>query len=376
MKAIIHVGMPKTGSTSIKTWLRINRAPLAAHGVHSNKGVDMYGDIHRRALQHATFLVAMQNFVLGENGPQLGPSKISNWQQICENYNFLTELLEKSSVDPGVFIYSDEDLFECNEIQVIALDKYLSGFFDDRNYVIYIRNTVDFFLSMYSQKIQGRRGFSTQEYSEFLQKCEADLVPFGPESSFGNLFTWSKILGEKLNVRLLESDFLAKGDLIDDFASLASVATFHKPSKTNKSIAADRIEYVRFLNREFRDNLPHDIRMKAIRVLKKISSGNPKIAMSDSQAKMVRGIHRDQEEKIRSVFFQDRPLLFSPKFHGCGIAPVPLTERRKAEIELEIRKQLDVWVPHKLAGKGGGKGHTIADRPAYWVKCLEKSWWD
>ena len=50
MKAIIHIGMMKTGSSTIQKWLRRNRLALAAEGMHSNKGMGM----HRRALQHAT----------------------------------------------------------------------------------------------------------------------------------------------------------------------------------------------------------------------------------------------------------------------------------------------------------------------------------
>ena len=371
MKAIIHIGMMKTGSSTIQKWLSFNRLALAADGVHSNKGMGM----HWRALQHAIFVFAMRNFVLGDKLAKAGPREIAKWESICENYNSLTRQLEKLSRDPGIFIYSDEDIFECTEIQMAALDKFLSRFFNDRTYVVYIRNTVDFFLSMYSQKIQGNR-FSTQEYSEFLKKCETDLVPYGLESSYENLFDWHEVIGDKLNVRLLEADWLVNGDLIEDFASLVGVAAIRKPGRRNISFSAEYIEYVRLLNQEFRNNLPHKIRKKAIRILKEMSFGKSKIAMSDTQAKSLRDIHSDQEEKICKIFFPEKPFLFSPKIYGCGKAPTPLTARRKVMIESEIRKKLEVWKPHELVHSGDRFRISIADRPVYWTECLKKSWWD
>ena len=256
---------------------------------------------------------------------------------------------------------------------MVALDKFLSRYFDDITYVVYIRNTVDFFLSMYSQKIQGS-SFSTQEYSEFLKKCETDLVPYGLESSYENLFHWHEVLGDKLNVRLLEADWLVNGDLIKDFASLIGVAVLRKARRRNISLSAEHIEYVRLLNLEFQNNLPHKIRKRAIRILKGMSSGKSKVAMSDTQAKSLSDVHRDQEEKLCKIFFPGRQFLFSPKIYGRGKAPTPLTARRKAKMESEIRKKFEVWKPHELVHGGDKFRSSIADRPAYWAEYLEKGW--
>ena len=155
------------------------------------------------------------------------------------------------------------------------------------------------------------------------------------------------MVGNRLNVRLLESDWLVKGDLIEDFASLAGVATLDKPLRMNQSIAAEYIEYVRFLNMEVRDKLPRDIRSKVIEILRHESIGKPKLTASDAQAISIRETHRVEEERIKKEFFPDRPFLFSPKSYGNGVAPVPLTDRKKAEIEMEIREKMvpEVWVP-------------------------------
>lgn len=361
MKAIIHVGMEKTGSTSIQAWLRENRAALEAEGVYPNGGREALKWIGRKELRYAIFRVAMDEMGLDEKSARL-PTKMkipAKDEKVNENYKSLTGKFEALSGKSGIFLISDEQLFRCNEFQLLALEKYLSRFFEEITYVVYIRNTVDFCMSMYSQKLNSNPfiEYNTQSYSEFVQKCMTDLVPYGLESSFGNLFFWSKVLGNRLNVRLLESDWLVKGDLIEDFASLVGVRIFEKPDRMNESFAAEYIEYVRYLNLEYRGIIPWEIRKKAIRILKKSSSGKPKISASDAQAKSIRDLHLEQEEKIRIKFFPDRPFLFSPKSYGSGIAPTPLTERRKEKIESEIRENIapDGWTPREFACNGPRK---------------------
>ena len=362
MKAVIHIGMMKTGTTSIQEWLRSNRAALEAEGVHSNRGPRVYEKIGHVPLGNAVFQTAL--YELGADEKSLLEM---NWMCNVKNKRrkrinneksaVMAEELEKFSGVSGTFIYSHEGIFKFCEIQMVALEKYLSRFFDDIIYVVYIRNALDFLLSMYNQKILRSPIFAdaTQGYSEFLKYCASNPAPYGRESSYGNLLNWHKVLGDKLRVRLLESDWLIEGDLIEDFASLVGVAAFEKPGRRNESLAAEYIEYFRFLNLELWDKLPRENRNKALDVLLRASSGKPKLAVSDEQARLLRDIHREQEERIRTRFFPDRQFLFSPKFHGSGVAPVPLTERRKTELESVIQEKLEPedWPPPDLVRQGG-----------------------
>ena len=358
MKAIIHIGMEKTGSSSIQTWLRANRAALEAEGVYPNEGVGVLDRIRRLALKHAIYQVAKDEMGVDDKTAWVGPRKRDpHWAgKMFENVKLLSNQLEEYSKMSGTFVYSLEVIYRCHEIQMIALEKYLSRYFEDRTYVVYIRNTVDFFLSMYVQKLRNNIFFEcgTLEYSEFLNRCTSGLVPYGLESSFENLFVWKRILKDKFNVRLLESDWLVEGDLINDFASLVGVSTFCKPGRINESFAAEYIEYVRLVNLEYKDTLPQLIRRKALKCLTDASSGKPKLNISDALAESIRELHRDQEERIRRQFFPERPSLYSIKFHGQEISPAPLSERRKVEIGSMIQKQIapEEWLPHKLACMG------------------------
>ena len=349
MKAVIHIGMMKTGSSSIQTWLRSNRVALEAEGVFSNRAADsLHSKIRHRMIKCAVYLTAMHEFGADEETAWMGNEwNIPGMGCAHENSKIVIRQLEKLSRESGHFIYSRESLFTCNEVQMIALDKFLSRFFHDITYVAYIRDTVDFLVSLYSQKLlRGSRKSGTLGYSEFLKKCTSCPVPYGRDSSFENLFEWHKVLGGKLNVRLLESDWLVNGDLIEDFASLVDVDAFENPGRMNQSFAAEYVEYVRILNRKFlRGRIPKSFRDQAIAILKNASSGKPKLAASDAQAGLIGDLHREQENRIRNNFFPGRRTLYSPKVRGDGIIPMPLTDHGKATIECELRENMApaVW---------------------------------
>lgn len=341
MKAIIHIGMIKTGSTSIQKLLKLNCGALENEGVRSNVGAFPAEGIPKRGLKQVIKSLVKYEISANEKAASaIEKMKYSAGLEKSMNYKLLSDFLAKLSIESGIFINSDEGISRFSETQMIALDKYLSQFFENITYVIYIRNTVDFFVSLYSEElIYGSYGDS---FSEFLYHRPRDRLSGSSqsqESAFWKLHVWDKVLGDRLNVRLLVPDWLVNGDLIDDFAFFSGIPVFERPSKQNESFAAEYVEWIRQFNRE-RSSLPMKTRMEIYRILKKASSGKSKLAASGQQAKLIEEIYGEHEEKIRGRFFPDRPHLYFPKLYGRGVEPAILTESRKAEIEFEIRQQL------------------------------------
>lgn len=354
MKAIIHIGMPKAGSTAIQTWMRSNRAPMEVGGMRSI-GVE---EPLREAMTFAPLHVALHEMGIDRRTLL---ENVEIWMRHKEDridgcYEFLAEEFEKLSGKPGTFICSHEGLYGHGEIHARALDKLLSRFFDDRTYVVYIRDTLDALLSLYSQKLRNFREvlYTKLDFPEVIDRWLELDHPFGEKSSIEHLFFWDGIAGDKLNVRLLESDWLVNGDLIEDFASLVGFDARSKPGRTNESFAAEYTEYVRFLNREFGSALPAGVRRKTLEILTAASAGKPKLAVSDEQAEKIREKSRELEERVRKRFFPDRPRLFSPKSRGPAVMPMPLTGSRKEKIDSEIREAMkpDIWDPYELAFGG------------------------
>ena len=343
MKAIIHIGMPKTGTTSIQTWLKSNRHALEAKGIHSTPST-----MDRYALEHAIFLVATLEMGVDEHTAWQGSqNKFENIINVIDrNYQFLNTHLENLSGQSGIFIYSLEVLYKRSELHMVALDKFLSRFFSEISYTVYIRNTVDFFVSMYSEKLRNYcQKYGSEGFLEFLSRCERNLIPYGKESSFGHLFKWYEVFGERLDVRLMERDWLNNADLIDDFASILGIDAIGKPNRMKESFAAEYVEYIRYLNREFGRALPERVRINIRKILTAESSGKIKLAASDAQAALIHFIHREQEERIRKFFFPSRNVLFSSKSRGHGVIPPPMTDSKRLEIEGELRKKMlpTVW---------------------------------
>ena len=152
MKAIIHIGMPKTGTTSIQTWMHMNCAALETAGVHTITGVPAHlllTSIHVAMIEHG---VDEKNAWQGVEGklvtkrlglevdekagwPAMAEQKLSRAEKIEIAHEFMTSKLEKMSRKSGVFIWSDERFYN-KENLMLPLDKFLSRFFEDRTYVV------------------------------------------------------------------------------------------------------------------------------------------------------------------------------------------------------------------------------------------------
>ena len=338
MKATIHIGMKKTGSTSIQTWMASNRIALEAAGVRLIEET-----VNDAALRNAACHVAMHE--LGEDEEIVWPGRWKS-ERRDSDHDELSAKLENLSRKSGMFVYSHEGLYDCSELHMKSLDRFLARYFEDRTYVAYIRDSADFFVSMYSQKIVNfNKKYGSVPYSEMVDRCMRETVPFSPDSDFGNLLAWDDVFGEKFSVRLLDSIWLIKGDLIRDFASLIGVAAYRVPENMNESLAAEYIEYCRELLVKYGKGYHTNFREPVMKTLLEASAGKPKLCFSDEQAKAIYEFRREEEERIRIRFFPERDCLFAPRCRGGGIAPTPLTRFRKKEIESFLRKKipLSAW---------------------------------
>lgn len=373
MKAIIHIGMPKTGSRTIQVWMRSNYDALNAMGVRTFFApvpLLLIASIHAATIEDGIDeKSAWQGWEGKPGAKKLGfqvdentnrwaavEQKLARAKKTEKYFKFLIGKLQQISKESGIFLWSDERLYDKKNL-ISSLDKLLARFFDDRIYVMYIRNSVDYFVSKYSQDLRDcDENYGTMKFAEYLENHSNRANFHDEDLPLENLFTWQNLIGDRLNVRLAESDWLVNGDLIEDFSSLLGVDVFRKPVRKNESFAAEYIEYVRFLNRRFGRSLPSDIRIYALDILTQASSGKPKLAASVEQANSILNLHRELEEKVREKFFPDRPFLFSQEFRKRGIMPSPLTNCRKAKIESEISEGLGMdWGPYVIAQGGDAK---------------------
>jgi hypothetical protein len=121
---------------------------------------------------------------------------------------------------------------------------------------------------------------------------------------------------ERLDMRLLEPDWLVAGDLIDDFCTACgiSAAGLARPARRNRALSAEAAELLRVFNRTHPVRRPDGRRDPlAVALRQRIEAlrmpGTP-IALSADQLERVRQHYKSGNEKLRAARFPDRPELF------------------------------------------------------------------
>lgn len=246
MDAIIHIGLNKAGSSTIQAWMASNAPALARAGITSARQRFMPEGPHYQS-QHIELLLgaaahhdaSVLTPVLREN---LGLTDQAAIDAAARKYaDFLRQRLKDR--DTKCCVMSSEFLSaRLNTVaKVVALDSWLKELFQNVRYILYLRRPTDWLCSRYAQMIT--RG-GTLTLSEFIR----DAADTRMDQAIRN---WQSGVGaDRLDVRLLEPDFLVGGDLIADFADrigASDIATARLPNR-NESLDAAALEVMRVHN--------------------------------------------------------------------------------------------------------------------------------
>jgi len=355
MKALVHIGMPKTGSTSIQAWLRLNRAALRGRGVVHDplnmKGYPKY--------QTQPGLVICQQDSVGRLvrhrwiRMDFGLSSLAAQAEVAERFRgfFGARVAAAREAGAGVFVLSCEALGGSADAPAIAaLDAWLTPQFERVEYLVYFRRQEDWLPSSYSQRI--RRGDPVS--------LEQVIERHGRQNWHAAARAWSDTAGRgRVHVRLLESDALAEGDLIEDFArALGTTAEgLPRPPRLNEALSAPAARLLSEVNRALpltdgsgrKRNPLHDTLRQAIAGAS--SEDQSKVRLSAGQIGRIRDMNAESNERLRRAFFPGRPVLFPER-----PAPAPSEPGAEAQEVAQFAAQLMV----RMARRGRGRGRTPA----------------
>lgn len=323
-RAVVHIGMPKTGSTSIQKWLEQNKAVLAQRGV----GYDQINPdgFRKDGTHHGIALVQRQAH--GELMPnktfrlRYGVTDLEKQSAFAQAFE--AELERAVLACTGdTFVLSSEALagLAHSPEQIKSLQSWLSRYFEEAHYVVYFRRQEDWLVSSYSQRL--RRG-STKPFEDFLAED-------GRQNWFAVARKWADHVGrDNLSVRLLDRDRLKDGDLIADFADILGISrdgTEMVPS-TNESLSAAAAEYLRVTNlvvpaTSKNGKKLNPLRQKVRAALDRQDLGLPKLALSPKDAKRLRKINAVSNEKLRAMFFPDLDEVFPAKPDNTAARATP-----------------------------------------------------
>jgi hypothetical protein len=239
MRVIVHVGMPKTGSTAIQNFLQVNKHHLVEQHIVVMKpyfpGVSQY-----------EFAIIGCN----ESG-ELVPDKIDRTRlgiQSLEDQKKVTASFERK-FDEGLQDLNDKTLvISCEQIGFwlrsssnrLALDGWLRQRFSRVEYVMLVRSMDSFLLSVHSEAIL--RG-STLSLDQFVaREREQPMVKTALE--------WKADFGERLRVEKMCYTAGAREGLYDQFCRILGVQIqgLAQPKPKNTSLNTLQRLFLRKLN--------------------------------------------------------------------------------------------------------------------------------
>jgi len=263
-KIFIHIGLEKTGTTSIQDFLFNNTEKLKTKSIFypTELGANHTSLCIYSAQRECIGNLAPEkkNIKIKENFPQIMKSIIKEFDESdCENLVFSNEHLSSR-------------LKNTNDIE------NLKRLFDHYTYpvkiIVYIRNQVDLLESLYFEGIKAGGKENLNDWANHFNYFELDYIKL--------LGAWESVFGkESIIVRLFDRHVLKNGDAIDDFLDVFSVErneSFSVNSQQNVSLGYKSLEFMRRYNLNVKE--PERVTNKLNNLLNDYNNDKQKTSLS------------------------------------------------------------------------------------------------
>jgi hypothetical protein len=244
MRLFLHVGMSKTGSTSIQSTLARNRDELAQNGF-------LYPVSEGRASNNILALFFSQRTlprgVIEQGFDSAKKAEIEGRRQ----FELFATAVRQSTAH--TCILSGEYFFNPMDDQATArFERYLTPLFDDVTVIAYVRDPASYFLSILQQRLKG----------SYL------IAPIRPPD-YSAVDLYSEIY--ETQVIPFETEKMINGDSTQDFLNRIGIDFLMPAPPQNRSLSAEGMQlmkehrqehYPNLNNKKMRDSQPF---LKAIR---------------------------------------------------------------------------------------------------------------
>ncbi|WP_428311545.1 hypothetical protein [Hydrocarboniphaga sp.] len=331
MTFYLHIGMPKTGTTTIQAFLERNRDLLASRGVIVPRATGSQN--HRKLTAYA-----LDDTELDHTRRMLGLLSADKVAQ------FRLKLDRKLSAEAAGWpagnsiVVSGENMSQLRQpAELMRLRDLLSPLTAGQiKVVIYLRRQDLFYLSSYSQHIKAG---GTRHWSEMVGDAKKRLYDY---TRF--LKPWAEHFGEaNIVVRPFERSQFAKQDLLSDFLSVigldGELSGFDIPETQNQSLDAQTAEYLRLMNPQFPryiDDVVNLSRRELVRAMEAISTG-PKLRMAPEFAhSFLSQFSGSNAEVARRYLGREDGFLFREKPDDCGESAPQLSVDQAISISAKL----------------------------------------
>ncbi len=324
MKAIVHIGTEKTGTTSIQQFLFQNKRRLKSAGFHF---IQSAGDRNNRAIP--SYCVNDNRFddFFRNNGIITLDQRKAFKAKFREEFE--NELASLSDSIHTVVISSEHFHSRIRTLEEMdRVHKFLTSYFDEFKIVCYLRDQATTCASYYSTHLKSG-GEST--FQEFLERCKPGNYYFNYSELLSN---WDRCFGrEAMCVRLFGREHFVSGDLLEDFTHILDPNLVGKLDKKiqieNESLTPGGQALVRAVNMAFPLRTATAEGAKLREKCKKMVFEKLKGRGRDLDAGTLREIYDSflvANERVRERYFPDRRELFSVPTTGREVV-VNLDER-------------------------------------------------
>ncbi|GAB5469242.1 MAG: hypothetical protein Kilf2KO_22720 [Rhodospirillales bacterium] len=309
-RLFIHIGMPKTGTTSLQSFTYDNRAALAERGLHhpSTLGKQAQWRI-------PVYMNDLKPFAGEGSTPTIHSLFGITTEKHLEDFRADTEIRlaqEVRNLEGGL----DRTLFSAawfytskfNEIE--RLHGLLNPHFDEIKIICYLRRQDEFLISSYSTALRRgiRRGLNGWFTTDRREHLDYDVM----------LTRWSDVFGAKAVVpRLYDKREWVKQDLVADYMSALGVEdtdSLPRPQRLNESMNTTGQAILRMVNRAYplrqnrQDNRGHTL------LLGVLSDAFPGAGQLPRPARRQELLDHfvESNENVRRKWFPERTNLFPP----------------------------------------------------------------
>lgn len=307
-KLKLHIGLPKTGSSSIQSFLHLNVETLSKQGI-------VVPNIFGEPSGH-TSLAAYGALATGLNfSPFVRNFHKLNTEADIEPFKKRFEKRFEACLlghETKTFVMTTELFFTSirEKEQLQALKTFLDKYFSKIEIIAYVRSQEDWISSRLSQTVKLGK---TVDVSRLVNTRLNDY--YGALKPWWETFGWSHF-----HLRVLEKAKLVDNDLMSDFLHLIEahhVPEFIMPERQNQALSVDAIDFLQTFNK----HVPYFLDDKSINpernglteYMEAYSASSTRHQLPKEQIESIRRKFEPSNEKLRSLFFPRYDTLFKYK---------------------------------------------------------------
>ena len=237
MKAVIHIGAAKTGTSTIQDFLGKNRLALKKQGIviptsSASWCTGYQADLVVAACSRDKWMGGTSRITT-----LLKPlSTSADQDQLWKNYR---HKIETNCHENDIVVFSCETLYFFDEHEVTRLKELMDTMFDDVSVVVYLRRQPEYLISHYNTSV--RMGASGNYWSDFPPRLHCP--------NYGEVVKRWSIFG-KVKVRIYDKREFYNNDLLSDFSHTVGfeMAGLEPLENQNESMGSAEVEFLRLLN--------------------------------------------------------------------------------------------------------------------------------